>query len=81
MARLTLSFINADVSSSTQETYRITWHSYEFIHDALLPFDYPKRAFNNSHLRGYLNLTVCWRCGEVERVYSCLQISLEIWAD
>ena len=58
MARLTLSFINVGVSSSTQETYRATRHSSEFIHNAFLPFDYPERAFNDSPLRDHLNSTV-----------------------
>ena len=31
---------------------------FEFIHDAFLPFDYPKRAFNDFPLRGHLNSTV-----------------------
>ena len=59
MALLTLSFINAGVFSSTQETYRTTRYSYEFIHNASPSFDYPKRAFNDFHLRDYLNSTVC----------------------
>ena len=58
MARLTLSFINVGVSSSTQETFRATRHSFEFIYDAFLPFDYPKRAFNDFPLRDHLNSTI-----------------------
>ena len=58
MARLTLSFINVGVSSSTQETYRAMRHPSEFIHNAFLPFYYPKRAFNDFLLRDHLNSTV-----------------------
>ena len=46
------------VSSSIQETYRTTRHSFEFIHDAFLPLHYLKRAFNDFPLRDHLNSTV-----------------------
>ena len=55
---LDLPFINMDVSSSIQETYRTTRHSFKFIHDAFLPFHYPKRAFNDFPLRDHSNSTV-----------------------
>ena len=59
MVHLTQPFINAGGSSFTQEMYRSTRHSFEFTPEAFSPFDYPKRAFNDLHLRDYLNLTVC----------------------
>ena len=52
-------FINVGVSLSAQETYRSTRHSSEFIHNAFLPFGYPKRAFNDLHLRDHLISMVC----------------------
>ena len=58
MARLALPFINVDVSSSIQETYQTTRHSFEFIHDAFLLFHYLKHAFNDFPLRDHLNSTV-----------------------
>ena len=33
-------------------------HSSEFIHNAFIPFGYPKRAFNNFPLRDHLNSMV-----------------------
>ena len=58
MARLTQPFISVSVSSSAQEMYRSTRHSSEFIHNAFIPFGYPKRAFNNFPLRDHLNSMV-----------------------
>ena len=55
---LDLLFINVGVSSSIQETYRTTRHSFEFIHDAFQPLHYPKCAFNDFPLRDHLNSTV-----------------------
>ena len=58
MARLTQPFISVSVSSSAQEMYRSTRHSSEFIHNAFMPFGYPKRAFNSFPLRDHSNLMV-----------------------
>ena len=80
MAHLIQPFINAGGSPSAQEMYQSTRHSFDFIHNAFLPFGYPKRAFNNLHLRDHLTSMVC-RCVEVERVHSRLPIFLEIWTD
>ena len=78
MARLTRSFINVGVSPSTQETYRATRHPSEFIHNAFLPFGYPKRAFNDFPLRDHLNSTVIDGVGKWNEYISRLQIFLEI---
>ena len=78
MAHLIQPFINVGGSPSTQEVYRSTRHSFEFIPDAFSPFDYPKRAFNDFYLRDYLNSMVClMRWGSGTGIF-CLQIPLEI---
>ena len=81
MARLIQPLINVGISLSAQETYRFIKHSSEFNHNAFLLFGYPKRAFNDLHLRDHLISMVCRRCGEVEWVHSRLPIFLEIWTD
>ena len=58
MAHKTRSFISAGVPPSTWKTDQTARYSYEFIRDAFPSFDYPKRAFNDLPLRGYLISTV-----------------------
>ena len=58
MAHLIQPFINVGGSPSAQEMYRSTRDSSEFIRDALMPFGYPKRAFNSFPLRDLSDLTV-----------------------
>ena len=62
------------VSSSIQETYRTTRHSFEFIHDAFLPLHYPKRAFNDFPLRDHLNSTVLGNLDRLNASHFALHI-------